>query len=104
MKQLLFKYYQDDFCAKRIGKIFETKDGGSTYSLNYGISAGIGRKEVIVALEESYKFWNVYRHPYFHVDDVIRTSTIIPTKEEAISLNVEIFALIERTYSEIIRC
>lgn len=98
IKQLLKKSYPEYNGTNVIGKLFTDI---SPYSLADHVTNAVNCQKTIEAIEKSYNFYHSRRHPYFHIDKVIEATPIIATKEAAQALNVEVFDLIEATYSRI---
>jgi hypothetical protein len=63
----------------------------------------IGNHKVVKAIEDSYKYFKRQRHGLFHVDGTIDTTRLIERKMEAEKILSEVFDVIEKTYSNIVR-
>lgn len=85
----------------KIGSLFKHKNADGFYKLQDFVKTEVNCEPTGKAIEESYNFYHAKRHPYSHVDKTVSTTPIIERQEDAQALNVEIFAVIEKTYNQI---
>lgn len=63
----------------------------------------IKNHKIVKAIEDSYKYFKRQRHGLFHVDGIIETTRLIESKREADEILEDVFNIIEKTYSNIVR-
>ena len=63
----------------------------------------INNHTVIKAIEDSYAYFKKQRHGLFHVDGTIETARLIESKKESEDILEDIFNVMEKTYSNIVR-
>ncbi len=103
IRQLLNAKGKDDGVRKvnKIGTLFEDPDEKGRCALMEFAKGDIACEKTCFALEEAYSQWVSFRHPYFHVEKVIKTTPIIWKKEGAEGLLFDVLKTIEGTYSPI---
>lgn len=101
IRQLLQAYFPSYKNQQKIGSLFDPQKDGTFKVLGFVLKE-IANETVCNALGDAYTQWYTKRHPYFHVDKTVGTTPIIESKEDALTLNIELFQTIEVTYASII--
>lgn len=84
------------------GTVFNKDSDGKAIVIEKYVT-DIADADYVEALEDIYNYFKANRHVIFHVDQILITTKVIETKQEAISIINDVATLIERTYKKAIK-